>query len=715
MRKAGLILGIAAAGIVVLLAVILLAVDVNRYRGVVQSRLEQQLGREVTLGEMSLGLFPVRFRVEDTVIAEDPGFDTTAPFVQAESLDVRVSLLSLIRGDVRVRSLELERPSVELVKDAGGVWNFSSLGTGDSEADAAPEAAAGERRFALDRLRVLDGRVAVTDLGQGERAVYDHIDLTLLDYAPGQPFAFDLAAHLEGEGAQELRLDGDGGPVSTDNPLDTPFQGTLSLDEVGIDGLRTFFDTGILSNAAGSLSGESEITNQPGSLAAAGNLRLEDARFNDLEIGYPISFDYDAAADPGAGLYTIHSATLGLGETPLTVAGSVNTDTTPLRVDLHLTSGDVPIAELARLASALGVAFAPETSVRGRVRVDVEARGEAARPALTGDIQARDLQISGMGIPQPVEIGVLDLALTPAEIRSNEFDAASGTTRASVRFAILEYTSDSPRIDASLRAPGATLPEIQSIARAYGITGLDQISGEGTLDLDLAVAGPLESLSTANMLGALDGAIDLDFSPLEIAGFDLPGELGAIGGFPAGSAGQNVTDILRLAGHIDIADGIARTDDLLAELAIGNVSAAGTADLAAASLDLRLSAVLSRETSDRVGSTGIGGYLTTALSNDAGELVIPVLMTGTFRQPMFAPDVRTFAEMQRQRLLPTFDDPAAAVSDLLEALSGRDGGEEEGEDEEAPAEPTPADRIRGILGGLLGGEEQDATDESNEP
>ena len=74
MRKLLFVLGILIALIVVVAAAVLLLVDVNRYRGAVQAQLDRQLGRNVTLGKMSLGILPLRFQVENPVIAEDPAF-----------------------------------------------------------------------------------------------------------------------------------------------------------------------------------------------------------------------------------------------------------------------------------------------------------------------------------------------------------------------------------------------------------------------------------------------------------------------------------------------------------------------------------------------------------------------------------------------------------------------------------------------------------------
>ena len=112
MKKAGLVIGSIVAFALIVMLVLVLVVDVNRYRGLIETRLSRPLGREVTLGAMRLGFLPLRFEADETVIAEDPAFGDRSPFVRADRLDVRVSLFPLLRGELEVKSLELERPIV---------------------------------------------------------------------------------------------------------------------------------------------------------------------------------------------------------------------------------------------------------------------------------------------------------------------------------------------------------------------------------------------------------------------------------------------------------------------------------------------------------------------------------------------------------------------------------------------------------------------------
>ena len=135
MRK----LAIVAIVIVAIVVVVILAlphlIDVNQYRGQIQAKLQQSLNRPVQLGAMSLGVFPLRVEVKDVTIGDDPSYHSNVPFAQVGELDVSVALLPLLSKNIEVDSLELKQAKIEIIRNAQGVWNFSTAG---SSAAAAP-------------------------------------------------------------------------------------------------------------------------------------------------------------------------------------------------------------------------------------------------------------------------------------------------------------------------------------------------------------------------------------------------------------------------------------------------------------------------------------------------------------------------------------------------------------------------------------------------
>ena len=691
MRKAKIILAIALAVIVAIVAAVWLLFDANRFRGQLQARLEQQLHRKVVLGDIRLGLLPIRLTVQKLEIAEDQHFKSKFPFTQTQRLDVRVGLAGLLGGNVQVDSIEMDQPQVELIRNASGVWNFSSLSaetTPGKQDPQKPATTGGKSTLSLKRLQINGGKIAITDaLRKKPRTVYGPVDISLTDYTPGQPFAFDVAARLPGSGSQAIRLKGSGGPLPESGPAALPLKATVSLENVDIAGLQQFLDSGTASTANGALSGETLIESQAGKLSAIGKLELKQAKVGKLDVGYPIALDYKVSSDLERGLLQITSATLKLGPTPLSLTGTVDTNPNPIVVDLRLKSGEAAITEIARLASAFGIAFSPDTTVTGRVSGDVRARGPSDRIALDGSIAARDLQISGKTVPQPVGIRAIDIALTPAEIQSNEFQATSGKTTVLGRFAVRQYSSKTPILDLALKAPGASLSEVQTIAKAYGVTGLDQVSGDGKVSFDLRAVGPVESVASGDIAKTLNGTMSLDFNAVRIKGFDAMRELAKIGGFLKTEPGKDYTDIIRLAGNINVRNGVAETTDLMAQLPDGTLTTTGNSDLPSQSLNLKALAVFPKSFSDRIGGTKIGGYLTTALANEKGEIVIPALISGNMAKPTFAPDAKTFLQLQKQRIVPG----------LLDAITGKKPPAEPGKEE------PKSNNLRGVLEGIFGG------------
>jgi uncharacterized protein involved in outer membrane biogenesis len=795
--------------------------DVNRYRAAIQTQLEQRLDRKLTLGDMHLRLFPPSFRVQDLSIAEDPAFTAGKPFVQTQQLNVSVKLFPLLKGNVEINSLELQRPSVEFIKNEQGAWNVSSLGQSAS-AGSSESSNGNTYQISLAKLAITDGQVAITDLqAKKPRALYDHIDASVRDFAPGTPFSFDVAAHLPGAGAQQVRLRGRAGPIAPGQPASTPFRGTLDLQQVGIASLQKFLDSPAMANIDGVMSGQTKLGNESGTLTASGQMNVQKAKVRGLELGYPISMEYDITDDVPAGLVTIRNTTLKIGTMPVVVNGAVNTKPTPAQLDVRVRLNSVSITEAAKLAAASGMAFSPGATIIGNVSADVRGQGALDKPslsgtlsgsdlrisgkeiaqevsvksinlaftpteihsdnfnvtsggttvgaqfslrdyqsksplidatvrapnaalpeilsmakaygvtgldkisgsgtlsvnihaagpiqamttgnkiALNGSIAGRDIQISGKDIPQPVQIKTINLTLTPGDIHSDNFNLISGGTTLSTQFAVRQYLAKSPLVDASVRAPSAGLPEVLALAKAYGVKGLEKISGAGTPSLDLRAAGPVQAMTSDELTKALNGTLNLNFNNVRYSGTDIAYQLASIGGFlRPGEKDQGSTNISRMTGNIAITSGIAQTTNLLAVLDLGNISVTGSANLVNQALNLRTTAVLSKDFSQRVGGTGVGGYMNTALSNTQGELVIPAILTGTFENPKFAPDLQKIAQMKLKGLVPSLTNPSGGVAGILGGFLGQKGSTQtpqQPQTEQQPQQPQQQNRVQQII------------------
>ena len=933
MRK--LVIAVVAV-VVLLIAVMLLLphlIDVNQYHDQIQAQLQSRLNRPVTLGAMDLAVFPLRVQVQNVTIGEDPRYRSTVPFAAVEELDISVKLFPLLSKTIAIESLTLKRPKIELLKDQAGVWNFASLGQvpaapatnatpplaqtpAKPAAPAQAPAASEGQAFALDELKIADGQVAITDFQKHQpRAVYDHIDLTLKDYAPNQPFSLDLAAHVPGKGAETLSLSGKGGPINQAQMLSTPFDGKLKLNEVSLAGAQKFLNNASLEGTDAMISGSTDLTNAGGKMSAKGSLKITDAVIRNVQVGYPITADFNVTDDLANDVIQIGQGAVKLGSTPLTLTGTLNTHGATTVADVNVSASDASIEDAARLAAAFGVAFSPNAKITGKLTANVHAQGPTDKLALNGTVNGHNLEVTGKDIPSAVKVPALDLNMTPQDIRSNPFTVTSGGTTLTGQMSIAQYTMPSPTVDATFKTVNAKLDELLNIAKAYGVSAVEGMSGSGAVNIDVHAVGPIKnsdamtfngtgaiqnatlktaaltqpvniknanlqftqnSLNVANLAasvgstnasgnlsianfqaprltfalaadklnitelqklvaankaapakkaeaswslvpsaeaapapqpsfldtatgtgtiavgslvydrtvltnvhsgvnlnhgviqlnpltgqvfgGQINGSITADLrqatanfavnakltgadanqlltavantkdsvygtlnatmnqtfstpasgevtqtlsgpfsftlSNGKLTKIDLVSELGKIGKF--GTSGKGYTTVSSMSGTFDVRSGVANTNDLKAALDVGTMAATGSMNLVNEALAMHLTAVLNKSFSQSVGGTGVGGYLNTALGNKNGELVLPVIISGTMSKPVVTPDVQKIAEMKLNNIVP-------GASGILGSLLGGKS-QPQGQQAGKPAQqPTQQQQLQDALGGLLGG------------
>jgi hypothetical protein len=166
---------------------------------------------------------------------------------------------------------------------------------------------------------------------------------------------------------------------------------------------------------------------------------------------------------------------------------------------------------------------------------------------------------------------------------------------------------------------------------------------------------------------------------------------------------QAMTNVAKLSGNFNVTNGVAETNNLQAAIDGGTLAAAGTVNLATQALNMHLTAVLDKNVTQQVGGNSIGGFMQTALANSRGELVMPVIVTGTFDQPQFAPDLQKIAEMKMNNMLPNLGNPGGAVSGILGSLTKGGGGQ-----------GSQQGGLGGIIG-ALGGQQQKQQPATGQP
>ena len=202
-----------------------------------------------------------------------------------------------------------------------------------------------------------------------------------------------------------------------------------------------------------------------------------------------------------------------------------------------------------------------------------------------------------------------------------------------------------------------------------------------------------------SILPTLDGKVSLNLKDGKIANVDLLHQLATIAQFQrSAGAVEPFTHLVQLTGDFDIHNGVARTNNLKAAIDAGSIAVNGIVDLAHETLNLHLTAVLAQNYSQSVGGTNIGGFLNTALANNKGELVIPVVVTGTFQQPQFAPDLQEVASMKLQKLLPGVENPAGLGNTIFgQILRNKPGQPPNGQQQQEQQPSNPVNDLLNIL------------------
>jgi AsmA-like C-terminal region/AsmA family len=103
---------------------VLLLVRTTRLKLFLTRQLERSFGRAVEVREFSASLFPTpQLDAYAISVGEDPAFGNEY-FLRADRLSARLRWRGLLRGRFELGTLQLDRPSLILVRNAGAQWNL---------------------------------------------------------------------------------------------------------------------------------------------------------------------------------------------------------------------------------------------------------------------------------------------------------------------------------------------------------------------------------------------------------------------------------------------------------------------------------------------------------------------------------------------------------------------------------------------------------------
>ncbi len=379
-------------------------IDANRFRPVLETKLSLVLGREVHVGNLALSLLSGGVSASDLSIADDPAYSRT-PFVQAKSLNVRVELWPLIVSrQLNVTGIVIDQPQVQLTQAASGEWNFSSLG-GNRAApqSAAPPAEPGKAMsFAVKLVRLSNGQFRMAKAGRSKPLILDPVDVEVRDFSGTTAFPFSLTAKVEGGG--EIELKGQAGPFGTGDIADTPLQASLKVQQLNLAGSGW---TELIPGMGGVVSFDGSARSDGRSAGVDGKLKAEKLKLaqNGTPAARNLELDFAASHDLKTRAGRVSRGDIHVGGAVAHLTGTYSARGESPVLDLNLSGPSMPVAELAAMLPALGIALPAGSSLEGgTANVTLAMAGPAAKLVTTGSVALNNTRLANFNLGRKMSV-----------------------------------------------------------------------------------------------------------------------------------------------------------------------------------------------------------------------------------------------------------------------------------------------------------------------
>lgn len=122
---------------VVAIGILIATVDPNDHRQEITQFISDKTGRELTIGDMQISLFPhLGLSLENAKMSNAQGFEAS-DFATVDKVNVGVAILPLLKGELEIDALTLHGLNLNLERNAQGVTNWDDLMTkiGDKPGD----------------------------------------------------------------------------------------------------------------------------------------------------------------------------------------------------------------------------------------------------------------------------------------------------------------------------------------------------------------------------------------------------------------------------------------------------------------------------------------------------------------------------------------------------------------------------------------------------
>jgi AsmA protein len=392
------IVAVVIAVFLVLLIALPFLINVNSFRPKIEAEASSALGRQVTVGDLSLSILTGSVGADNIAIADDPAF-SKAPFITAKSLKVGVELMPLILSkQLKVTEIALDQPEITLLKAANGTWNFSSLGGASAKKTAEPKS--GESvpsDLSVGKLRLNDGKLVVGKANSsGKPQVYDKVNIAVTSFSANSQFPFQLTAQLPGGG--DADISGKAGPISAADAAKTPFETAVKVNNMDIAA------SGFIDKA----SGIAGLANFDGTLNSTGSQAKAIGTFTGTKLtlspkGTPapkvVVIKHTVEVDLDKQIARLTQGDVAIGKAQAHLTGTVQTQGETQVANLKLNAPNMPVEELEAMLPALGVVLPSGSHLKGgTLSANLDIAGPMDKLVITGPVRLADTSLAGFDL-----------------------------------------------------------------------------------------------------------------------------------------------------------------------------------------------------------------------------------------------------------------------------------------------------------------------------
>jgi AsmA protein len=398
------LISILVAVVVLLLLVVLLVplfINANTFRPTLESQISDALGRKVTLGNLSFSVFSGSLVADNISVADDPAF-SPKPFLQAQSLHIGVEVGPLLfHRQLLVTSFVADSPSINLVHNAQGTWNFSDMGRNAGSRTQNTQKESALPNFTVGEMKVVNGTAVVSDVpATGAPFTYSNLNLSAEQFSFAKSFPFELSATLPAGG--QLDVKGNAGPVNQKDASDTPLNATINLkhfDPVAAGVIQANQGISMLADITAQVTSNGQTLTSNGTVNAA-RLKLAangSPTPNPVDISYTVNHNLDARTGQ------VNDLGIKTGGVAVHVNGTYSMTGPQVTLALHLSAPNLPINQVEALLPAAGVRLPSGSSLQGGTfTANLEITGPANAPTISGPVQVDNTTLAGFDLSSKI-------------------------------------------------------------------------------------------------------------------------------------------------------------------------------------------------------------------------------------------------------------------------------------------------------------------------